>query len=631
MSDKKNSFQKPLFSIAGLAVVLVIVVLANVLFARVNLRLDATEDNLYSLSEGTRKILGELQQDVSIKLFYTRSLENLPVSLKTYAKRLEDFLSEYEYEGGGKITVETYDPKPDSVEEEWAQKYGMNGIALPTGDMIYLGLVAMSEDQEETIPLLDPANEERLEYDLTRIVSRVQTAHKQKIGIISGLDVFGGPPMNFNMGMPQRSSPWLFLQELENTYEVEQIETSDETIPEDLDLLLIIHPKDLAPGLEYAIDQYVLKGGSAAVFVDPLSTRDMSGQQGQQLPSSSLSKLFKAWGVSMDPGKAVVDFDFPTRLRTQNNQIETNPTWLSLTPEAFNGEALITSQLESILMPVAGAIKKETDSELEYEPLVQSSANSCLEDSFKLRFGTAGIQRDFRATADKYDLAVRIHGKFKTAFPAGKPEKADEQNGGDEKDAETAAKEGLKESKEKATLIIVADTDLLWDDYYVSKQNFLGMELKRVFNDNLNFFLNASEMLSGGKDLIGIRSRGKFDRPFTRVQDLEKKAAAKWRDRERELIEKVEETNRKLSELESQKDASQKFVVSKEQEEEIQKFKQEKLRINQELKLVRRHLRSEIESLGAKVKFANIFLMPLLVSVAGIGYAFYKRKKSQEN
>ncbi len=634
MSENKKSFKKPLFSIGGLVVIFVIVILVNVLFARVNLRVDATEDNLYSLSEGTKEILDNLKQDVTIKLFYSRSHEDLPPNLKTYAGRVLDFLSEYKYNGGGKIEVEVYDPKPDSVEEEWAQKYGMQGMNIPLGDTIYLGLVAMSADQEETIAFLDPSQEERLEYDLTRLISRVQVADKQKIGIVSGLDVFGGPPMNFNPAMPQMGEPWLFVKELKNTYDVEQIETTAEELPGDLDLLMVIHPKDLSARLEYAIDQYVLKGGPAIVFVDPMATRDESAQQ-RQLPASNLPKLFKAWGISMEDGKAVVDFDYPTRLRAQNNQVESNPSWLSLTAEAFNRDALITSQLESMLLPVAGALKKAPDSNADYEPLMQSSANSSLEDSFKLQFGAASIRRDFRPTVDRYDLAVKITGKFKTAFPAGKPKKADDKDKEAKKDEDKSeedkpGEEGLKESAEEAAIIVVSDTDLLWDDYYVRKQNFLGMQLTSLFNDNLNFFQNAAEMLAGGPNLISIRSRGKFDRPFTRVQDLEKKAAANWRDREKELVDKVEETNRKLRELESQKDDSQQLILSKEQEDEIQKFKQEKLRINKELKLVRRHLRSEIESLGTKVKFVNIFLMPLLVSLAGIGYALYRGGKSKD-
>ncbi|MFO8083290.1 MAG: GldG family protein [Desulfobacterales bacterium] len=626
MTETNRNLKSRMFSIGGLVAVFIIIILVNVLFARVNLRVDVTEDKLYSLSEGTHELLNNLERGVNIKFFYSQSIQNFPAHLKIYANRVIDFLSEYEFHSGKKIMVEMHDPKPDSEEEEWAQRYGMEGITLPTGETVYMGLVAMSADQEEAIAFLDPTREERLEYDLTRMISRVQSLKNQKIGIISGLPVFSEMPANPAMSR-RPSEPWYFVKELQDAYEVIQIKTTDETIPDDLDLLVIIHPKDLSEILEFAIDQYVLKGGNALIFVDPFSTRDISAQH--QLSSSSLDRLFKAWGISMIPDKAVIDFDFPTGLRVQNNQVESNPSWLSLSEEAINRNALITSQLNSMILPVAGAIEKSADADIQYEPLVQSSTNASLENTFKLRFGIEEIRREFKPAGKKFDLAVKIEGNFTSAFPDGKPEKRPNENSSGNELAKTSATgQNLKESTSEAILVVVSDTDLLWDDYYLSKQNFLGMQLVNFFNDNLNFFQNASEMLSGSNELIHIRSRGKFDRPFTRVQMLEKKAASQWLEQEQQLLGKVEETNQKLRELEKMKDASQKFVLSREQEEEIQKFRDEKLRINQELKLVRRHLRSDIESLGTRVKFINIFLMPLLVSIAGIGYALYNRKKS---
>lgn len=629
MSELNNMLKTRLLSIGGLVAVLVIIILVNVLFARVNFRLDVTGDKVYSLSEGTKKILENIPGHVSVKFFYSRSLDSFPPHLKAYAGRVLDFLSEYEFHSRKKITIEIYDPKPDSEEEEWARKFGIEGISLPGGETLCLGLVALSADQEETIAFLDPSQEGRLEYDLTRIISRVQSAQKQKIGLISSLPVFAGTSMGFNMP-GQTTEPWHFIKELQDTYDVSQINQDAEMIPDDLDLLVIIHPKGINDTLEYAIDQYVLKGGNALIFVDPFATRDITAQH--QVSSSSLPRLFKAWGIEMNTEKAVVDFDFPTGLRNQSHQVESNPSWLSLSGEVFNKDALITSQLDSMILPVAGAIMKTGGAGMGYEPLIQSSTNSALVNTFQLRFGIEEVRREFQPTPDRYDLAVKIHGKFKTAFPDGNPRKDldDTRNNHEEAD-EPFSGRSLKESVSKAVIIVVSDTDLLWDDYYLSKQNFLGLQLVNFFNNNLDFFQNATEMLSGGEDLISIRSRGKFERPFTKVQMLERKAAAQWLEREQDLVRKVEETNLKLKELESLKDASQKFVLSKAQEEEIQKFKEERLRINNELKLVRRHLRSEIESLGTKIKFINIFLMPLLVSVAGIGYALYKRKKSLEN
>lgn len=627
MSDSKNAPAfglKSLFSVGGLILLLAILVLINIIFSRVNIRWDLTGDKLYSLSDGTKKILKHMEQDVTIKYFYTSDNENTPVHIKNYAKRVEDFLYEYENYSSGKVIVEVLNPKPDSEEEDWANKYGIEGNNMPMGDKIYFGLVAMAADQEESIPMLDPTREEQLEYDVTRIISRVQAPKKQKIGIISSLPIFGNPQAQFMPQQPQGMQPWLLVNELKKNYDVSQINVNETSIESDIDVLLAIHPKGLSDGLQYAVDQYVLKGGNLVVFVDPFSISDPV--QGQQPRSSSLKKLFTAWGVEFDDNKVVIDFDYPTKLRTQTNQVEENPMWLSVNNQAFNTDNIVSGQLESVLMPVAGAIKKAADSKYEYESLIQSSANSSMTDAFRARFGGGKqFRRDFKASVDKYDLAARVRGKFKTAFPAGKPKTDDDSDKDDKKDKADAAH--LTDGEVTSTIIIVADADMLSDNYYVSQQNFLGFKIARMFNDNLNFLLNASEMLTGSEALISIRTRGKFERPFIKVQELEKKAQARWLAREQELIRKVEETNQKLRQFEQQKDASQEVIISAKQEEEIKKFQEEKLRINKELKDVRRNLRADIESLGATVKFINIFLMVFIVAISGSFYALYRRKK----
>ncbi len=633
--DKKGTaISGSLFSAGGVILVLFILIFVNLIFSQVTVRWDATADDLYSLSEGTREILSDLDREVTIKVFYSRDAVNLPVHIKTYARRLLDFLSEYESYSDGRVTVETYNPEPDSEEEDWARKYGIEPINLATGERIYFGLVAMSADQEETIPSIDPSREEQLEYDITRLIARVQSADKPKIGIITALPIFGGPPPMGMMQNPnQMREPWVFISELRKTYEVVEIPVTAEEIEADLDLLILFHAKGMGAPLAFAVDQYVLAGGNAVVFADPFSVSD-SAPSGTQ--HSVPEKLFRAWGVSMAGDKVVLDLDYATKLRNRNNQVEENPLWLSVPAAGFNKDDVTTAKLESLLMPVAGAIEKREESTYDYEPLIQSSANSSLTESFRARFPSGdALRRDFSATADTYDLAARVRGTFQTAFPDGKPEAepepgqppADEEP--EEEEEEEAEASFLKEGTDSATVVLVADADLLFDGYYVSRQNFLGFDIARIFNDNLNFLLNTIEILTGSDALITIRSRGKFERPFTKVEELERKAQARWLAREQELVRKVEETNRKLRELEGRKDGNQEFIISAEQEAEIEKFQREKQRINQELKEVRRNLRKDIEALGTKVKFVNIFLMPMLVAAAGLGYAFHRRKKSQ--
>jgi ABC-type uncharacterized transport system involved in gliding motility auxiliary subunit len=626
MSSGKRKVGKTAFSVGGAVLVVVIVVLVNLLMSRTTLRWDATEDGLYSLSPGTKTILSEIEQDVTIKVFYSKHVVNTPSHIKTFAQRVLDFLSEYEQYGGGKITVQVFDPKPDSEEEEWAITYGMKSIRLPTGENVYLGLVALAADQEASLPFIDPTAETRLEYDLTRTIARVQTADRLTIAVISGLPVFGSAPMNMGMGASRRGTdPWFFIQELKKTYELTQVQPDANQIDPKTDLLLLFHPKTISDTLAFAVDQYILGGGNALVFADPLSLMD----DPRMGPGGSVPEnLFKAWGIRMDSSKAIVDYSYATQLRNQNNDIETNPLWLSVKKDAFNAENLITADLESMLFPVVGSIEALPDTSAKVDVLVHSSANNTQVEAFMHNMDVQSLRKDFKPSGAKRNLAVRISGTFATAFPDGPPDKASATEGEEAVEKINQKDTFLQESKSESVIVVVADSDLLFDGYYVSKQNLLGFTINNIFNDNLNFTLNSCEMLTGNPALISIRSRGTFERPFTRVQELERKAQDRWLDREQALVRQVEATNEKLRMLEQQKNGSQQAILSEEQEKEIARFQEEKLKINKELKIVRRNLRSEIEQLGTAVKFTNIFLVPLLIGIGGIIYAVVRRRKA---
>lgn len=620
MTDGKKYFKAHLLSTAGVILLLLALVMVNFVIARVNIRWDATQNKIYSLSDGTKQILSDLKENVVIKIFYSQNTKNLPLHIKNFTSRAIDFLREYEYYSKGKIKIEIYNPIIDSEEEEWAQKYGISGMNLATGDRFYFGLVAMAADQEATINFIDPAKEKQLEYNITRVISDVQMPDKKKITIISSLPVFGQPSSPYPMpGAPKGSPPWLFISELKKTYDVSQVPAGKTEIAKDTDLLIIIHPKNLDEKLLYAIDQFVLAGGRVLAFVDTFSVSDNPRNPAK---SSSLEKLFSSWGISMEEKKVLVDFAFATKLRAANNRVEQNPLWISARQPAFNNDDIITSQLESMLFPLAGSIKKDKDSPYTYEPLIQSSKNSAMIDIQMLNFGVEALRQDFKATPDVFDLAVKLTGTFKTAFPDGLPLEK-ESNSSKPANSSTTLKQGTQ----KAVIIVVADSDMLFDAYYVSKQNFLGMDISNMFNDNLNFLLNTCELLTGSEALIQIRTRGIFDRPFTKVQQLENKAQGKWLVQEQELSRQVNQTNRKLRELEREKDSSQKFIMSAQQEKEIKKFRDEKIRINKQLKNVRRNLRSEIESLGRYIKFINIFLIPIIICLGGLFFAVYRKLK----
>ncbi len=629
---------KALTSVTGLVALLLIVILINVIFSYANIRFDTTEEKLYSLSEGTKKILSDMKSPVTIKFFCNRSSTSFPVDMKLYSRRVLDFLSEYEYASKGKITVELYDFETDSDEEEWAQKYGVRPIPTTTGENLYFGLVFVSLDKEETMEFLDPAHEQLMEYDITRIIQGLQSSKKPVIGIMSFLPLFGQSLMPMSPGQPSTTEPWFFVTELGKTYEILQIDYTADTVDPSVDLLLIVYPKHLSPQAEYTIDQYILSGGNAMIFVDPFCVSDgsSSGMQGyRETPSASLTRLFKAWGITMDMARVVADFDHPTMLRIGNSTPQRNPLWISASKDSFNNADIVTSLLESMLLPVSGAFTLEEGSEYELKPMVQSSTNSSKVDAFQANFGPDALGRDLTPGNERLNFAIQLRGKFKTAFPDGPPESEKSDNIGDikesEKDSDNKEIEThLKTGTDTATLILVADADMLADRFYVRKSNVIGLVIARMFNDNLNFLANACEILTGSNDLIGLRSRGTYKRPFTVVQELERHAQERWRTEENELLKRMEETNRRLGELERQKDNSQRLIMSPEQEEEIRKFKEERQQTRNQLKEVRKKLRADINRLGTTLAGINIFLMPLCVAIIGIFYALYRQRRMKK-
>ncbi|MBU4055138.1 MAG: GldG family protein [Proteobacteria bacterium] len=619
MAEMKTDISKTLFSAVGLPVVFLIIILVNVLFSGLNLKWDLTEEKLYSVSDATRKILSEIPGVVSIKVFYTKGIENIPVPIKDFAPRMLDFLREYHLAGKGKIKLEIYNPGPDSEEEEWAKQYGIKGVDLPNGDTLYFGLVVISEDREETLEFMDPTKEKHMEYDISHAITKVITPIKPKIGILSFMDIYGNPPPPVLMPeAPPEKSPWYFITALEKTYEITEINMAATTFDEDLDLLFLVFTKNMSETLLYAVDQFVLNGGKLIVFADPFSMIQMDVPDFAKWYAPDA--LFSAWGVKMDSQQALVDFGYATRYMDRSNQVVENPFWLSLESSAFNPGNVISANLETMLFSISGVIQKEKDTGLQYEPLIQSSLQSQAINRNSVRFGPADVRRNFKASEKKQDLAVLLSGVFESAFPKGPPANPSVAKGW--------GKPHLAKGIKPSSVLIVADADMISDINYVEHKVYLGQSVSEPYNDNLNFILNTCEILTGNEELVNIRSRGKFERPFVKVVDLEKKAQVRWLAQEQGLMKKMEESTAKLEKLEKLKDASQKFIVSPDQEKELQNFKKEKLAIHKKLKEVRRNLRADIDRLGMKVKLANIFMMPLLISILGIGYAVYKRNRA---
>jgi ABC-type uncharacterized transport system involved in gliding motility auxiliary subunit len=621
--------------VLGLLAVLAILIGVNAIVGQMRLRKDLTEEKIYTLSRGSRVIIGKLVHPVTLKLFFSGSAPEMPEFLKTYAQQVEDLLQEFRLAGKGRIVVEKYDPKPDSDAEDLAQRYGLAGQHVGMiGPAVYFGLVAVCGDAEAAIPALDPRTDRLLEYNITRMIYRVAVPAKPVLGVLSSLPVLGttGSPFMMPGQMPQRLPPWVAFRDLRQDYDVREIEPAAEEIPPEIDVLILVHPRNLTDKTMYALDQFVLRGGRLLAFLDPLCLleQDASRRQPFAMPprsSSDLEKLLKAWGLEYDAEKVAVDLNAATRVRGEGEQVEDNPLYLSLTPANTASNDIVTAQTESLLMVFAGAFSGAGSEGLTVTPILSTSEMSELTDAFTAQMGGAdGARRRFKRGMKPLPLAVRLHGRFKTAFPDGRPQETPAAST-NEPPAEDRA--GLTESAEPTTVILVGDVDMLYDAFWCRSLNLFGYTAYEPFNDNASFFANAIEQMAGSADFANVRTRGKTSRPFTRVLALQRQAQERWVAQETMLQERLESTQRRLSELQVGKQESQRFILSPEQKKEIESFREEIQKTQQDLKQVRRNLREGIEQLGAAVKAANILLVPALVSIGGIGFALYRRARTR--
>lgn len=647
MTHNKHKWEPLLYSGLGVAAMFLVLVAVAAIADYAKLRLDLTEDRLYTLSEGTRRILAKIDTPVVIHFYRTRGSTEMPVQLKNYGDRVEDLLAEYQQVARGKIEVKKFDPQPDSDAEDSARLDGIEGQVLSPsgligmGDKVYLGLAVTCLDQKAALPFLDPQRERLLEYDLTRAIAQVINPQKPNIGVMSALPIFGQRmnPMMMQMGGAQ--DPWVFLTELQRDFNVRQVELTAEKIDDDLQVLLVVHPAGISEKTQFALDQFVLRGGKLVAFLDPMSVVDSRNAMGMQnmlqraaQGGSTLDKLVKAWGLEFDINKVLADKDYFTQVRRgQDGRPSPEPTWLSLTPVAINRDDVVTADIDSLLLPGAGVFTGSPASGLTQVVLLKSSKNSMLVDKMMAQFGGGADIKDFKPEDKEFTLALRLTGKFKTAFPDGKPgetpAKPEDKKEGEEATSDAAKPEFLKESTRDGVVVLVGDTDLLYDQFSVQIQNFFGQKLIAPFNGNLSFAQNLVEQLMGDSDLIRVRSRGVQRREFVVVKNIQAQAEQRYRDTIKRLEDDVAETQRKLNDLLANRDPkNQRVILPPDIQEEIANLRAKEVKTNRELKEVRKQLRRDIDALETRLKWLNIAAMPALVAVAGISLAVIKRKKT---
>ncbi len=627
----KRGLETYIYSTLGIVAMLGILVALNLIAARGKQRLDLTAERAYTLSPGTRAILAKLDTPVQVRFYCTRGENEMPVQLKTYAQRVEDLLGEFRQASKGQIEIQKLDPQPDSDAEDSAKLDGIEGQMLAPGTNIYLGLSVSMLDQKETISFLAPNRERLLEYDLARAISRVTTPAKPVVGVMSPLPVAGSPINPMMMRMGQRGEPpWVFLSEMKRDFTVKTIEMTAEKIPDDIKVLVVIHPKGITDAAQYAIDQFVLRGGKLIAFLDPLAVldRQSAGMMGGPPSSSSLDKLLKAWGVTFDALKVVADANYVGRVQQGRA-----PTVLMLTEKALSADDVLTSGLDNLVFVFAGAFTGTPAEGLKETVLVKSSTNSQLVEPMMAQMGGEEILKNFAASGTEYPLAIRLAGKFKTAFPDGKP-KAAEPKPGEPKPEEkndAPAEPGLKESAQENAVILVGDSDFIQDQVAVSEMMnpFGGQRMVSPQNGNLGLAQSAVEQLAGDSNLIAVRSRASRERPFTVVKTMQEDAEAKFRSKIKDMEASLATAQSKLSELQRSKtpEAGQRFILSPEQQKEIENFRKKETEVKQQLKTERKKLRADIDSLENRIKWINIAAVPVLVAFAGMLLAMTRRKR----
>jgi ABC-type uncharacterized transport system involved in gliding motility auxiliary subunit len=639
---KQKKFETLLYSAIGVAIMFVVIVALNLIANAAKGRVDLTAEKLYTLSPGTKAILKKLDTPVDVRFYFSQSEVRVPSDIRTYANQVEDLLEEFREISGGKIRIHKIDPKPDTEQEEQAQADGLEG--QPTGPLspenYFFGLVVSLDPEKAAIPFLQPQRERLLEYDLARAIASVISTNKPVVGVMTSLPMFGMPMNPMMMRMGQRGQrPWVFIQELKRDYTVKQVQMDVDQIDDDIQVLIVAHPKNITDKAQYAIDQFVLRGGKLLALLDAMCFIDRDQSQPNNpiagmMPGggSSLPKLLPAWGIGFDNSKVVADLSFTREITFQQGQRpQPMPTFLFVNPDGINKDDVVTAQIDNLLLPEAGAFSGNPATGLQQTVLLKATKKSELVDGMTAQFSPQKIMDDFRASGTEYSLAIRLKGKFKTAFPEGKPA---EPKGDEDKDKDKDKKEekktdnnSLKESKTESVVILVGDADFLYDNFCVEINPLFGVATP--INGNLGLAQNMVEQLAGDANLVGTRSRGALRRPFTVVQKMQAEAEDQYRDKIRRLNDDLQKTQQQLGELQAKKEPGQKLILSPEQQTKIAEFQKKQRDTQKELRELRKNLRGDIESMENTLKWTNIAAMPTIVVVAGLSVFFVRKQRTK--
>jgi ABC-type uncharacterized transport system involved in gliding motility auxiliary subunit len=588
-------------------------------------RLDLTQNHLYTTAPGTDRILKSIKEPINLYFFFSEKAANQIPQLKAYGVRVREFLEELQARSGGNVRLHVIDPAPFSEDEDRASELGIRSTPLgATGSAFYFGLAGTnSTDGHATIDFFDPAKEQFLEYDVVKLIYTLANPKKPVVAWLSTINM----GESFDQRTGQMRPAWAVYAQAEQLFDIRTVAPTATKIDPDVSALVIVHPKGLSPATQWAIDQYALRGGHILLFVDPIAEADTSGGDPQNPmaamgadKSSHFNTLLTSWGVNFDPKQVVADRAHALSVSMRQGEAPVQHLGiLGLDPSSFNKSDVVTAGLSNINVATAGYLTPVKGAATRFESILRSSPESepMPAERFAMLFDPSSLRDGFKPTGQSYTIAARVTGNVKTMFPGGPPSGVTLAPG------QTA----LKESVKPLNLIVFADTDMLSDFMWVHEQNFFGQTVAQAWASNGDLVLNALDNLSGSNDLISVRGRATFTRPFERVEALRRAADDRFRAKEQELERQLRDTEDKLTALQSKRSDKSSIILTPEQEKELDQFQEEKVAIRKQLRAVRAGLDEDIKGLGTEVKVINIIVVPFVFAMAVLLFAIWRRRR----
>lgn len=638
---------RTLISLTGLLVAAILFVAVNIvanLGLRTAPRIDLTEQQLYTLSQGTKNVLASVKEPVTLRLFYSGKLANELPQVKVYAQRVRDLLEQYVARSGGKVRLEVIDPEPYTEAEDRAVAAGVQGAPLDANaaSQFYFGLVGTNTaDKQEVIPFFQQEREPFLEYDLTRLVYALTDPKKPVLGLMSEIQLEYGPG-GMMAAMRGQGQPYILYNQLKEVFTVKSVAPDAKVIPDDVTVLMVIHPKAMGDETQYAVDQFALRGGRVILMVDPHYESDQSQQQGMMgMPNmegktSNVPRLMKAWGVEMDDKKFVGDRSTAIRVNAGEGKRAAVDyvAWMQLSATNRNREDVATGEIGTVNLASVGALKTLQGATTTVTPLLFSSTDQAAlieVDKIRMRPNPETLLAEFKPSGERYTIAARIAGPAKSAFPDGPPpppaKKEGEEAKPEDKKDEAARKPHVTDSAGPINVVVIADVDMIEDRFWARVQDFFGQRMAVPFASNADLLVNAIDSLSGSNDLITLRSRGRSDKPFEAITALRRQAGQQFVAREQELQKKLQETEKQVAELQSKRKAGSNALMAPEEQAAVDNFRQEMLRTRRELRDVQYNLNRNVEQLTTWIKFANIGLMPVVIAIFAIGLGMARQRR----